>query len=280
MEIILGVSAAIGVALIVLFLKSVYRVEEGHAAAVTSFGRPRIDSQGKLEVTGPGLNSKKPWEKVHQFSIMERSLSIREEKREVEILTRDGTLLRMNPQIRFQFRKELFPAFIFGMRHPTSHIRELFRSLLSTQVSKFGQPDSEEGSYAEIRRNQSELHSQLKAKFVQSGLDQKYGVLFKAAEITEILPPADLAQALNSVQKIEAENTTLLNRFRADCEQRIAAAEHAVQIATLKGEAVETEIDILGRAVSEMQDNGVLEAYLQRRRDEVTSNSKTLYFKA
>lgn len=280
MEVILGAAAAIGFAVVVLLLKTVYRVEEGHAAAVTSFGRPRVDAQGKLEVTGPGLNSKKPWEKVHQFSVMERSLSIREEKREVEILTRDGTLLRLNPQIRFQFRKELFPAFIFGMRHPTSHIRELFRSLLSTQVSKFGSPESEEGSYAEIRRNQSTLHAQLKSHFNEQGLDRKYGVLFKAAEITEILPPADLAQALNSVQKIEAENTTLLNRFRAECEQRIAAAEHAVQIATLKGEAVKSEIDILGQAVAEMKDNGILEAYLQRRRDEVTSNSKTLYFKA
>ncbi|MDY7548979.1 SPFH domain-containing protein [Glaciimonas sp. GNP009] len=278
-EIFLGTAAVFSLLLVILGFRSFYQVEEGHSAVITNLGKLRADKLGEPFIAEPGLHIKLPWEKLHEFSIMERTISLREEMREVEFLARDGTQLRLTPQIRFQFQKERFPTYLFGMKRPASHLRELFRSLLSAEVAKFGPVDAPEGSYAEIRRNHGLLHAGLKQSFLARGLEEKYGIQFSAVEITEILPPADLAQALNSVQKTETENITLLSRFRAECSQRLAAAEHAVSIAALKAEAVESEISILGDAMRELQKQGTLDAYLQRRRHEVTAQSKTLYFK-
>ena len=48
-------------------------------------------------------------------------------------------------------------------------------------------------------------------------------------------------------------------------------------IAQLRAEAAEKEIDVLGDAVASLYDEGSLAAYLQRRRDEAATASKTLY---
>ena len=48
--------------------------EEGHAALVESFGKVRRGADGLPYIVPPGLHTKKPWEKVHEFSIMEKIL--------------------------------------------------------------------------------------------------------------------------------------------------------------------------------------------------------------
>lgn len=279
-EIFLGSACIFGLLLMVLGWHTFYQVEEGHCAVVTRFGKLHSDQSGQPIIVKPGLHTKLPWEKLHTFSIMERSMALREKMREVELLARDGTLLRFSPQVRFQFQPQQCAVYLFGMQHPITHLREVFRSLLSTEVARFGSIDAPEGSYAEIRRDYAQLNERFKQKFLESRLEEKYGIKLYAIEISEILPPADLAQALNSVQKIEAENKALISRCDAECAQRLAVAKHAVSIATLKAEAAETEITILGNTMRELLKMGTLHAYLKRRRHEVTAQSKTLYFNA
>lgn len=278
MTFIYGALAALAFFALFGVIRMFFRVEEGHAAIVTSFGRPLKNSNGQVAIIGAGVHTKMPWQRAHEFSVMERDIAIREEGREVELLARDGTLLRMEPQIRFQFRPEYAENFVFGIKRPLSHLREVFRSVISSDIGSFGTGMAEEGSYSEIRRQRGFLHAVVNADF-QKGLDTKYGIQFKAAEISEILPPAELAQALNSVSKVEAENRTLIARIQADCEQRIEAAKHGVYISEVKAEAVEKEIQIIGEALTQLQAQEVLNDYLKRRRDEATSNSKTLYLK-
>lgn len=277
-EILSGIALAVLAVAFIWLIRSFYRVEEGHSAILTSFGKILRLSNKEPRIIGPGLHLKKPWQRVHEFSVMERLLPIREGEREVELLARDGTLLRLDPQVRFRFDTTRVESFVFGMKKPTSHLRELFRSLISAEIAHFGTDDSPDGSYAEIRRNRTHLQSRLQRE-CSDALEAKYGISFKSAEIAEILPPADLAQALNSAQKIEAENETLLNRFQAECEQQIAQAEHGVQIATMKASATENEINLLGGAINQLNSSGILTAYVKRRRDEVTSQAKTLYLK-
>lgn len=273
-----GTITAVAFFAIFALIRMFFRVEEGHAAIVTTFGKPLKNTKGQTAIIGAGVHTKLPWQKAHEFSVMERDIAIREESREVELLARDGTLLRMEPQIRFQFRPEIAENFVFGIKRPLSHLREVFRSLISSEIGRFGTGLTEEGSYSEIRKQRQFLHAAVQNDF-QRVIDAKYGIQFKAAEISEILPPAELAQALNSVQKVEAENRTLVARIQADCEQRIQAAKHGVYISEVKAEAVETEIEIIGAALSTLQGQDVLGDYLKRRRDEATSNSKTLYLK-
>lgn len=279
MNILLGVLSAVSVLSIFALVKSVCRIEEGHAGVLTAFGKIRTQSEQSVYLLHAGFHWKFPWEKLHEFSTMERLLSVREDEREVELLTRDGTLIRLDPQIRFHFNPAQATAFIFGMKRPMGHLRELFRGLLSVEIGRFGGVNSEEGSFAEVRRQRRALNSSLQKNF-ERGLGTKYGITFKAIEIAEILPPAELAQALNSVQKIEVENKTLLHRVGAECEQRISSAEHGVHIEKLRAEAVEKEIVITSSALEHLQRKGVLTSYIKHRRDEATSLSKTLYLKS
>ena len=276
MSFILGALSASICIVVIAFIKSMARLEEGHAAVLTSFGRIMRESNGEPQLLGSGFHWKAPWEVAHEFSVMERVLPIREDEREVEILARDGTLVRLDPQVRFNFDPRRMENFVFGMRRPLSHLRELFRGLLSVEIGKFGGESPEEGSFAEIRRQRHVLNSNIQRSF-QTDVGLKYGIQFRAVEIAEILPPAELAQALNSVQRVEAENNTLLNRVRAECEQQIAAAEHSVYIEKMRSDAAATDINIASDAIAQLHETGVLGAYLKRRRDEATSLSKTLY---
>lgn len=279
MSIFFGIVTGLGVLMILALAKSICRIEEGHAGVLTSFGRIRQQSEGRVLLLDAGFHWKRPWEKLHEFSTMERVLSVREDDREVELLTRDGTLIRLDPQVRFSFNTEGIMAFVFGMKRPMSHLREVFRGLMSVEIGRFGSDNCEDGSFAEIRRQRKSLNASLEKKF-RDDLAEKYGVHFKAVEIAEILPPAELAQALNSVQKIEVENKTLLHRVSAECEQRISAAEHGVHIEKMRAQAVEKEIAITASALEQLQRKGVLGHYVKHRRDEATSLSKTLYLKS
>jgi hypothetical protein len=57
------------------------------------------------------------------------------------------------------------------------------------------------------------------------------------------------------------------------------AAEQGVAIATAKASAVEAEIDELGRHLETLDRQGVLDAYVARRRAEVLSDARTLFVK-
>src|SRR5690606_10366904 len=121
-----------------------FRVEEGHAALITTFGNPKKENQ-KTKIYYSGLHTKWPWQKVHEFSIMEKIMNIRENDRELELLARDGTLLRMNPLIRFKFKPEDAENIVFGIQSPLIHLRELFRSIMSNEVARFGDKANEDG---------------------------------------------------------------------------------------------------------------------------------------
>ncbi|RYG53916.1 hypothetical protein EON80_32240, partial [bacterium] len=138
MSLILGMITAAVCLVVIAIVKSTAKVEEGHAAVLTSFGKIKKKGNGEPYVMSSGLHVKAPWEVIHEFSIMERVLPIREDEREVEILARDGTLVRVDPQVRFNFDPRRMESFVFGIKRPISHLRELFRGLLSVEIGKFG----------------------------------------------------------------------------------------------------------------------------------------------
>ncbi len=275
MEITYGIIAALVLIGLYFIGRMFFKVEEGHYALATRFGAIVRDDTGKPLVYHPGLHVHAPWIRVHPFSAMERLLDVREEGREVEVLVRDGTLLRIDPKMRFSFALPRAETFLFGMSRPVSHIREFYRSLVGQELARFAGGEEEHGSYAAIRKNRARLTDGIRLR--KAAIEERYGIDYLSSELAEILPPADLAEALNSVQKAVAQKETLYKRVQAECEQQIASAEHGVEIARLRAEAVESEIGILGAAVGDLDRSGTLESYLERRRDEAASASKILY---
>lgn len=276
MEITIGIVLATAGIAIYAAARSLFKVEEGHHALVSAFGAVRR-ANGRPVVLGAGLHARWPWEQVHEFSVMERVMDVREDSREVEVLARDGTLLRIDPRIRFAFLLESAETFVFGMRRPLMHLREYYRCLVGAEIARFGDENSQEGSYGALRRSRRAFHEGLRLR--EGDAERRYGIGFRSADLVEILPPADLAEALNSVQKADAQNETLLRRVQAECDQRLVSAEHGLEISELHAEAAEKEIEVLGEAVRKLYENGSLSSYVQRRRDEAASASKTLYLR-
>jgi len=267
-----------------------FRVEQGHTAVLTSFGAAVKDGT-HLRTYQPGLHFKWPWRRVHHVAMMEQSLELSGEEGGRTAMAYDGTILRFDSILRFQPVPAELEHFLFELKSPHEHITGLFTSLLRNEIANFQPPvdsqggvvaDSVEatgGAYAQIRRERALLNKRIE-EFTRTQIGRRYGVQFNAVDLTDILPPDELADALNAVINAQTEAESLYAHAEADTRQQIVAAEHGVEIAKARGTATELEIKTLGGVLSKLHADGTLADYVARRRAEVISQSKTLYMRS
>lgn len=269
-----------------------FRVEEGHLAVLTAFGAARKEPDGKrLRTWGPGLHAKRPWEKVHDVPVMEQALELSGEKGGQTAMAGDGTVLRFDSTLRYVPMREDLDNFLFGLRAPVEHITGLFTCLLRNEIANFRAPASAptsgsgntvlpvgDNSYALIRRERRLLGQRI-ADFCRTEIGRKYGVQFVGVDLTDVLPPDELASALNAVIASRNAADTAYARAEAESQQRVLASERGVEIARARSRATETEILELARYLSELDQKNTLNLYVSRRRAEVMSESRTVYLK-
>jgi len=224
----------------------------------------------------------------------EQTLDLNQESGGGTAMAYDGTILRLDSFVRYvPVESELYEH-LFGLERPIDHITGLFTCLLRNEIANFrghAHSDTDEtalstrfdfsqqaGSYALIRRERKLLNDRIES-FCRDRIDNKYGVRFNAVDLADILPPDELAEALNSVVQAHSEADALLHRTEAECQQRILAAERGLNIATARSKAIEIEITKLASFLADLDSTGVLDAYVARRRSEVTSESRTLFLK-
>jgi regulator of protease activity HflC (stomatin/prohibitin superfamily) len=96
-------------------------------------------------------------------------------------------------------------------------------------------------------------------------------------DLMDILPPDELADALNAVMNARSEADS--QRFRAESEsrQQLLSAQQGVDIARTHASAVQLEMDTLAEHLGTLERDGVLELYVERRQAEVLSESRTVY---
>lgn len=294
-----GVAAGLTLYLVYVLYRSTFKVEEGYLAVLVAFGKAEtLDGNGrKLKTYGPGVHWKKPWERAVHVSMKEQTLDLNREEGGGTAMADDGTILRLDSFVRYVPVKEELYEFLFGLERPLEHITGLFTCLLRNEIANFrGREDRDPkltednslsirfdfarqaGSYALIRRERRLLNEHIET-FCRQKIDDRYGVHFNAVDLADILPPDELADALNAVIQANSEADALLHRAEAECQQRILAAERGVSIATARSQAIELEIRKLCSFLDELDRRGVLTAYVARRRSEVTSESRTLFLK-
>lgn len=291
--------------LYVVVAKCSFRVEEGHVGVLVSFGAARFRDASKklLEVHRPGLHVKRPWEHVISVSMKEQQLELSGEKGGQQAMAEDGTVLRFDSILRYAPVEENLAHFLFAVKKPMSHITGLFSCLLRNEIANFrGVPpmkksgaslatvesdlappsrldfETEAGSYALIRRERKLLNQRIE-DFCKGKIGDRYGVKFNAVDLTDILPPDELAEALNAVIQARSEAEAAFYRAEGECQQRILAASEGVAIAKTRGEAVETEIVRLAEFLKVLDDGGTLDAYVARRKAEVLSESRAMFLK-
>jgi regulator of protease activity HflC (stomatin/prohibitin superfamily) len=139
-------------------------------------------------------------------------------------------------------------------------------------------PEEYAGSYGLIRRERKELNRRIET-FCREQMGDRYGVRFNAVDLTDILPPDELAVALNAVINAHTEAETRYARAEADCRQRVLASERGVDIARARAAAVETEISTLARHLAGLERQALLGEYVARRKSEALAEARTLFLK-
>jgi regulator of protease activity HflC (stomatin/prohibitin superfamily) len=269
-----------------------FRVDEGHVAVVTSFGAA-LRKGKELYTFPPGLHFKLPWQIVHDVSLKEHNLDLSGEQGGRTAMAEDGTMLRFDSILRYVPVENALDAYLFGLKHSKEHMIGLFTCLLRNEIANFRTPSQDEkkgpvsrlvdydgGSYAVIRRERQALNARIE-EFCRARIgERKYGLRFNAVDLTDILPPDELADALNAVINARAEADVLYSRGEGECEQQLLAAEKGVQIAKARAKAAEVEILKLGAYLERLQKLGTLDAYVSRRRAEVLSEAQRVFVKA
>ncbi len=289
----LGVTLGVSLYLLTVLYRSTFRVDEGHLAVLVTFGKAETkDGTRGLVTYGPGLHVKKPWQRVIVVSMKEQTLDLHGEAGGGSAMADDGTILRLEPFVRYvPVENELY-EFLFGMHRPLEHINGLFTCLLRNEIANFrASPDTtalvaesrfdfekQAGSYALIRKERKLLNDRIEA-FCRERIADRYGVRFNAVDLADILPPDELADALNAVIQARSEADARLHRVEAECQQRTLSAERGVEIAKASAGAAEAEIRTLAGFLEVLDARGVLDAYVARRRSEVSSESRALFVK-
>lgn len=287
-----GLACGLVLYAVVMAFRFTFRVEEGHLAVLTTFGRAETsDGKQKLVTYKPGLHQKKPWQKVVHVSMKEQNLDLNDEGGGMAMAD-DGTILRLDSFVRYVPVEEVLYEHVFGVEKPMEHITGLFTCLLRNEIANFRGTQDEQGetlskrfdfatqagSYALIRRERKLLNERIQ-QFCHDKIDNRYGVRFVAVDLADILPPDELADALNAVMQAQSESEAMLFRAEGECQQRILAADRGVRIANTRASAIEVEIRTLAAFLHDLETSGVLDAYVARRRSEVTSESRALFLK-
>ncbi len=266
--------------------KMVFRVEEGHVAVLTRFGSAVTDEKHSLKHHGPGIHFKYPWDKKISLSMMEQSLDLSGEEGGRAAMAADGIVLRFDSALRFLPLRTELVHWLFDIRAPLEHITGLFTCLLRNEIANVKEKDGPStvteaagGSYGLIRRERVSLNKRIE-EFCRTKIEQRYGIQFHAVDLKDILPPDELARALNAVMNSQAEAEAAYARAQADCQQRVLAAERGLDIAKARAQAAEREIDVLGGVLRELDHKGTLGSYVSRRKAEIQGHSRALFMRS
>ena len=282
----IGITLGVCVWIILAVRGSFFRVDEGHVAVLTRFGAALRVGGGRPKTFGAGLHRKLPWDRPIVVSMMEQTLDLGGEAGGRAVMAEDGTVLRFDSILRYQPVEEELGRFLFDLSAPLDHVTHLFTCLLRNSIASFSAAADQvadpllgqEGSYALIRRERHRLNDDIE-RLAKEQIGDRYGVRFNAVDLTDILPPDELADALNAVTQARADAEARYFRAEAEARQRVLAAGRGVQIAEHRATAVATEIGALGDALGELAASGTLHHYVERRRAEVYSEARTLYLK-
>lgn len=281
-----AIGVFVGLALFGLYLLKdcFFRVRQGEVGVLVRLGGAVRAPGGAVRLHPPGLHAKWPFDVAQVVSLKEQLVPLAGEKGHEFLLLNDGTVIRVDAVARYRVQREGVERWLFGALHPQQHLVGLYTCLLRNEMAnakvELGHPsdphDDAGGAFALIRRERQLVNRRI-SEFVNQSLGGIYGVDFRAVDITDIHPPDELADALNSVMSARAQADELRQRVASESAQRLLAAREGVEIARLKAEAAEAEIGAIAANLARLEEQGALGDYVARRKAEVLSDVRTLF---
>lgn len=296
-----------------------YTIGPNERAVLTTFGRAqRVGEQTTLDdpvadtlrpeereryaypqvrVIGPGFYWKFPWQQVHKVSIATATVSIaydpenpdaNQRGQMLEAVTKDQLNTGLTGQLRFTVSERNLYAYLFGVRHPVSHVMGYFVSILRDRIANFEAPDREpqagvasdlgtaQGiSINDLRKNLRDLNERMDHECASAAA--RYGIALDAALITGIDPPAEIESALAAINTAHNQVSSEISLAQAAADQKIVQSRRAVEIETLNAQA---EVEPLLALAAQLQTlksegTGALQAYVRNARLRLFGKTRT-----
>jgi regulator of protease activity HflC (stomatin/prohibitin superfamily) len=292
---LLGLVFGVALAALLTLLFGVYSIGPTERGVLTTFGRVQrlngvttddpqlgalLTAEEKLRYNYPNIRVispggpyfKWPWQRLYKVDMTIQAIDITwdpEIKQDsIEAVTKDNLTVQISGQIRWKPCERNLYAYLFGIAHPAAHVVGYFISVLRDRIATFHGENHEgavEGvSINDLRRNLSLINSFMEESCRKTSA--RYGIDLDAALITNIDPPADVDEALASINTTQNQVAASISQAKADADQKLKVAEQAVQIATNRAQAEAAPLLELGKTLEAMHAQGgssALDGYLR-----------------
>jgi regulator of protease activity HflC (stomatin/prohibitin superfamily) len=295
MSSLIGFGFGVGLAALFTLLFGVYTIGPTQRGVITTFRRAQriagttvddpvlgalLTEEEKVRYNYPNIRVippggpyfKWPWQTLSKVDMTIQTTDITWDpeikQNHIEAVTKDNLTVAITGQIRWKPCERNLYAYLFGVTHPEIHVIGYFISVLRDRIATF-QGDSHEGgvegvSINDLRKNLSSINRYMEETCHKT--TARYGVELDAALITTIDPPADVDEALASINTTQNQVAASISQSRADADQRLKMAEQAVQIAQNRATAEAEPLAELGRTLAAMHATGgkaALDAYVR-----------------
>jgi regulator of protease activity HflC (stomatin/prohibitin superfamily) len=307
----------------------IYTVNQNERAVKTSFGRAERVGEAmtaqdpiaaqlseaererynypQVRVIPPGgPYFKWPWEKVYKVTVATQTMNMAHDPEDplanaqgslLEAVTKDQLNTGLKGQIRWHISEKNLYAYLFGVRHPITHVMGYFVSILRERIATFeAPPGTKTGdptalhniaataaigiSINDLRKNLSDINDHMDRECMDSAA--RYGIALDASLITGIDPPPEVESALAAINTAYNQVSSDISLAQAAADQKIVQSRRAVEIETLKAQAEVQPIVALAEQLTDLKakGDGALDAYVRNVRLKLYSEAKAVIVEA
>lgn len=321
MDVMLGMLVGLLAWLAVRYgLSCLYTVDQNERAVKTVFGRvqrvgeamtaqsalgeslsdddkPRYNYPQVRVIPPGGPYFKWPWERIYKVSIATQTMNMAHDPEDptanahgtvLEAVTKDQLDTGLTGQIRYRVAESNLYAYLFGVKHPISHVMGYFVSVLRERIAGFAAPigaDAARGgevsavtgvSINDLRKNLRDLNEHMERECASSAA--RYGIILDASLITGIDPPGEVETALAAINTAYNQVSSDISLAQALADQKIVQSKRAVEIQTLNAQAEVEPLVALARELGVLRESGpdTLRAYLRNVRVPLFAHARSV----
>jgi regulator of protease activity HflC (stomatin/prohibitin superfamily) len=214
-----------------------------------------------------------PWQKLKKIDMTIQTTDItwdpEKYQEAIESVTKDNLTVNVMGQIRWRPCERNLYAYVYGVSNPQIHIMGFFVAVLRDRIATFSR-DEDAGLAAEgisindLRRNLSTINGYMETACRKTAA--RYGIELDAALITTIDPPAEVDEALASINTTNNNVAAGVSQARAEADQKLKMAEQAVKIAANQATAEATPLIELSETLAAIHAAGgkvALDSYIR-----------------
>ena len=311
---IVGVVVGFVVWFLVRYLVAgLFTVNQNERAVKTSFGRAQRVGQAttlgdpiseglsdeekaryvypQVRVIPPGgPYFKWPWEKVYKVTVATQTINMALDPESpqansdgtvLEAVTKDQLNTGLKGQIRYRASERNLYAYVFGVKHPITHVMGYFVSVLRERIANFeappaaapagaaplSSPDAANAamgvSINDLRKNLRDINEHMDQECRTSAA--RYGIVLDASLITGIDPPPEVESALAAINTAYNQVSSDISLAQAGADQKIVQSKRAVEIETLRAQAEVQPLVAVAEQLGALSKTGVgaLETYVR-----------------